>query len=99
MPQLHNVNMKPAQAQIQKNGVSGGTRTHYPQFRKLLLYPDELRRHVDIMYKTRQNILQAKFFLPPMFSAQKARQQHRSASPLATPLGKPAGNKTQVETS
>lgn len=26
------------------NGVSGGTRTHYPQFRKLLLYPDELRR-------------------------------------------------------
>ena len=26
-------------------GVSGGTRTHYPQFRKLLLYPDELRRH------------------------------------------------------
>ena len=25
-------------------GASGGTRTHYPQFRKLLLYPDELRR-------------------------------------------------------
>ena len=25
-------------------GASGGTRTHCPQFRKLLLYPDELRR-------------------------------------------------------
>ncbi len=28
----------------ERNGASGGTRTHYPQFRKLLLYPDELRR-------------------------------------------------------
>ena len=43
------------------------TKESQPQFRKLLLYPDELRRHTDIMYKTRQNILQAKFFLHPCF--------------------------------
>ncbi len=29
---------------IYKNGASERTRTSYPQFRKLLLYPDELRR-------------------------------------------------------
>ena len=61
MPQLHSINIKPDAGANARNGVSGGTRTHYPQFRKLLLYPDELRRHADIMYKTRQNILQAKF--------------------------------------
>ena len=65
--------MKPDAGANARNGVSGGTRTHYPQFRKLLLYPDELRRHTDIMYKTRQNILQAKFFLPALFSARQPR--------------------------
>lgn len=49
------------------------TKENQPQFRKLLLYPDELRRHTDIMYKTRQNILQAKFFLPALFSARQPR--------------------------
>lgn len=35
---------QPQNCLLFKNGASGGTRTHYPQFRKLLLYPDELRR-------------------------------------------------------
>ena len=30
-------------------GVDERTRTSHPQFRKLLLYPDELRRHKEII--------------------------------------------------
>lgn len=63
------------------------TKENQPQFRKLLLYPDELRRHADIMYKTRQNILQAKFFLPALFSARQPRLHPRSASTPATRRG------------
>ena len=29
------------------NGGPGGIRTHYPRFRKPLLYPDELQAHIS----------------------------------------------------
>ena len=45
-------------------GGSGGTRTHYPQFRKLLLYPDELRRQTVIVITSVSQFCKYKFHLP-----------------------------------
>ena len=84
---LHIYSNSPAEGAVWVNGVPERTRTSCPQFRKLLLYPDELRRHADIMYKTRQKILQAKFFLPALFSARQPRLHPRSASTPATRRG------------
>ena len=52
-------------------GASGGTRTHCPQFRKLLLYPDELRRR-HLFYTRKLSVWQEPIFAKNEFVYQQS---------------------------
>lgn len=82
--------LSPAKKSI-KNGASERTRTSYPQFRKLLLYPDELRRRA-LIYSVALIFFQALIYPESGFEFQQFSQpiqyrhiRRRHACPLRCP--------------
>lgn len=83
--------LSPTKKPAQKNGASERTRTSYPQFRKLLLYPDELRRRA-LIYNLTPSFFQALIYPESGFEFQRFSRpiqyrhiRRRHACPLRCP--------------